>query len=245
MPVVTDDFVGPVTETGSDIEMGRWSYQRLLGKQGRNIIVVSLYQVCNQQANNVRDRTAFAQHLSLLRRNGKDCSARKSFFDGIDKQIGEWIEKGYEIILSGDLNEELGSDIHGFARISARHNLVEVIQHFHGTENEPPTYACGIRRLDYIFCTPNLLSSVKRCGILPYSKIIHSVVCQLRYNHLDGRRLGKPIRNTSSNPESQGRERQRKISGSGSQIYGRSSSSAETDGKKYNFGTRQIKNRGD
>jgi exonuclease III len=200
MPVVTDDFVGPVTETGSDIEMGRWSYQRLLGKQGRNIIVVSLYQVCNQQANNVRDRTAFAQHLSLLRRNGKDCSARKSFFDGIDKQIGKWIEKGYEIILSGDLNKELGSDIHGFARISARHNLVEVIQHFHGTENEPPTYACGIRRLDYILCTPNLLSSVKRCGILPYSEIIHSDHRALYVNFDTTTLMGGDLASLSATP---------------------------------------------
>jgi hypothetical protein len=28
--------------------------------------------------------------------------------------------------------------------------------------------------LDYVFCTPNLISSVKRCGILLYSEIINS-----------------------------------------------------------------------
>jgi endonuclease/exonuclease/phosphatase (EEP) superfamily protein YafD len=92
----------------------------------------------------------------------------------MDQQIEEWIQKGYEIILSGDLNEELGADIQGFARISAKWDLVGVIQHYHGTEAEPPTYARGTQRLDYVFCTPNLLASVTRCGILPYSEIIDS-----------------------------------------------------------------------
>jgi hypothetical protein len=64
-------------------------------------------------------------------------------------------------------------DIHGFARISAKWDLVEVVQHFHRVADEPPTYAQGTRRLDYLFCTPNLLASVKLCGILPYSKIIN------------------------------------------------------------------------
>jgi hypothetical protein len=81
-------------------------------------------EVCNQQANNVSDRTAFAQQLSLLRCNGKDCSPRKSFYDVINKQIEEWIRKGYEIVLSAD-----GANIHGLTCISAKNNLVEVIQH--------------------------------------------------------------------------------------------------------------------
>jgi hypothetical protein len=104
----------------------------------------------------------FAQQLSLLRRNRKDCSPRKSFFNDLDIQLDKWSTKGYKIILSGDLNEELGADIHGFVRISTKWNLVKVIQqHFHGITNEPPTYARGTKQLDYAFCTPNLLSSIK------------------------------------------------------------------------------------
>jgi exonuclease III len=89
MSIITDDYIGRVIETGRNIEMGRWSYQRLLEKHGQNIILVSLYQVCNQQANNVGNRTAFVQQLSLLRQNGKDCLPRKSLYDNINKQIQE------------------------------------------------------------------------------------------------------------------------------------------------------------
>jgi hypothetical protein len=131
MTAVTDNYVGRVIETGSDRDMGRWSYTCLLGKHGRIIVVVSVYQVFNQQASTVGDRTAFAQQLSLLRQNGKDCSPQKSFLDDLDKQLEEWTEKGYKILLSADINKELGSDVNGFARLSASWKLVEIIQHFH------------------------------------------------------------------------------------------------------------------
>jgi exonuclease III len=65
MCAVTDNYVGRTIEVGSDKDMGRWSFVRMLGKHGRNIVVVSVYQVCNQQENNVGDRTVFAQQLSL------------------------------------------------------------------------------------------------------------------------------------------------------------------------------------
>ena len=155
MSAVTDNYIGRVVETGSDSEMGRWSYTRLQCKHGRTIMIVSAYQVCNQQENSAGEKTAFAQQLTLLRRNGRDGSPRKAFFDDLDQQLNEWITKGYEIILSGDLNEQLGADIHGFAHISAKWDLVEVIQHYHGMTDEPPTYVRGIKRLDYVFCTPN------------------------------------------------------------------------------------------
>jgi hypothetical protein len=94
MSFVTDDYVGRVVKIGSsDKEMSRWSFIRMLGKHGRQIVLVSAYHVCNQQANQVGDRTAFAQQISLLRQNGKNCSSHKSFFDDLDTQLEEWIQK--------------------------------------------------------------------------------------------------------------------------------------------------------
>jgi hypothetical protein len=72
------------------------------------------------------------------------------------------------------MKEKLGADIHGFARMSAKWNLVDVLQNFHGVINKPPTYARSTWCLKCIFCTANLLVSVKKCGILPYSKKLSS-----------------------------------------------------------------------
>jgi hypothetical protein len=89
-------------------------------------MIVSVYQVCNQKAHPVGNRTVIAQQLLLLRRNGKDFSPRKSFFADLDTQLRDWTYKGYKIILSGDLNEELGTNVTGFATLSACWNLVGV-----------------------------------------------------------------------------------------------------------------------
>jgi exonuclease III len=94
--------------------------------------------------------------------------------DDLEIQVADWSSKGYDIIISGDLNELLGADEQSFARISSKHNLTEIIQHFHGVENEPATYARGRKRLDYMFCTEGVLHSVNKCGILPYSDLIDS-----------------------------------------------------------------------
>ncbi len=143
MTAVTDNYVGRVTEIGSDKEMGRWSYVRVLGRRGRNIVIASVYNVCVHHGHKIGDRTAHAQQVGILRKIGRDQSPRKAFLEDFNKQVEEWISKEYEIIISGDLNEEIGADEQSFARISAKHELVEIIQHCHGIEDEPPTYARG------------------------------------------------------------------------------------------------------
>jgi hypothetical protein len=76
---VTNDYVGRIVKTGSNNQMGRWSYTWLLGKQGHQIVIVPAYQVCNQQGSQVGDLTAYAQQQSLLQHNSQDCSPPKSF----------------------------------------------------------------------------------------------------------------------------------------------------------------------
>jgi hypothetical protein len=82
MSAVTDDYIGRFRETGSDTEMGRWSFMQIL-----------VDQVCNQNANTVGDGTAFAQQLSLLCQNDKDCSPQKSFLSRQLRQTAGRVDK--------------------------------------------------------------------------------------------------------------------------------------------------------
>ena len=76
----------------------------------------------------------------------------------------------------GDLNEVVGLDPHGagFSKLTSEFDLVDVMAHFHPIKNEVATYARGTKRLDYIVCTPNLLSAVTSCGIEPFKEHILS-----------------------------------------------------------------------
>jgi hypothetical protein len=163
--MVTDKYTNRVTGTGNDPILGWWSYIELLGR-GRSILLVTVYNVCHYHGK-AGSRTADTQQKSLLLREGRTVSPRKAFLDNFEAQVKAWLEAGHEFIITGDHNEQLGSNISGFSRISSKYNLVEIIQHRHGIEGEPPTYASGKRRLNYIFVTPGLESSVISCGIHP------------------------------------------------------------------------------
>jgi hypothetical protein len=98
-----------------------------------------------QHGRNFGDRTAHVQQPGILAKHGCDQLPRKAFLEDFDVQVTEWKTADCKIIVNDDLNELLGANAQSFARISAKHNLTEVIQHFHGTNNEPPTYARGCK----------------------------------------------------------------------------------------------------
>jgi hypothetical protein len=74
----------------------------------------------------------------------------------------------------GDLNEVVGIERNGFQKVTCEFDLVDVLSHFHSIELEVPMYARGSTRLDYIFCSPNLLPSIRKCGFLPFNEHILS-----------------------------------------------------------------------
>jgi hypothetical protein len=54
--------------------------------------------------------------------------------DDLNWQITTWLQDGHELIIAGDINKELGGDVTGFARISSKHDLVEIMQQMHGID---------------------------------------------------------------------------------------------------------------
>jgi hypothetical protein len=81
-----------------------------------------------------------------------------------------------EILLLLDLNEVLGENLDGFAKITTKFNLTDIYRHRHGLD-EPATYPRGHCRLDYILCSPALLPSVTACDILPFKQLSSSDHC--------------------------------------------------------------------
>jgi hypothetical protein len=94
-------------------------------------VLVTVYNVCNQQNHQAGGQTAHTQQVSLLTRQGRNISPRKDFLNDINIKIVEWLQSGHELVIAGDLNKELGSDIGGFTSISSEHNLAKIIQSIH------------------------------------------------------------------------------------------------------------------
>jgi hypothetical protein len=74
----------------------------------------------------------------------------------------------------GDFNEVVGRNASGFAKITSAFQLADVLGHFHSVQTEVPTYARGTERLDYVFCSADLLPAVASCGAEPFNQHIFS-----------------------------------------------------------------------
>ena len=165
---VTGNTTARIVEHHSDL-MGRFSSITLLGRLGKLITVISAYQV-PKNSNLAGPTTAHTQQVLQLKRNeNPEQNPRKQFCDSLDRFLQDKIASGHQIILGGDFNEEIGSSMQGFAYIVARHNLTDVLRVNLGTSDEPATYSRGTKRLDYIFMTADIASSVVTCGAEPFN----------------------------------------------------------------------------
>jgi hypothetical protein len=73
--------------------------------------------------------------------------------------------------LSIDANDTLQNISSEFSKFSRLLGLSDILVDRHGTEDEPPTYARGTARIDYVMATPGISQYVTAAGILPLKAI--------------------------------------------------------------------------
>ena len=160
---------GRVLETGSD-PMGRWSYQTLSCKDGRNMTIISAYQVCEQAASNngkKRTLTASAQQRSILRQQNRSLSPRKSFIMDMRAFLHAQCAQNNGIFLAGDFNEELDESYDGMTKLCSDFNLTDVMYQTIG-HDEFATYIEGSTRLDYALCHDWVHEALQAAGYEPF-----------------------------------------------------------------------------
>jgi hypothetical protein len=152
--------------------MGRWSQVSLTGRKGRVIHFVTVYQVVKTPT--IGPFTAYQQQVASLRLSNRSQSLRQAFISDLSQYLRELHTPTSEFVMMGDLNEVVGLERSGFQKITNEFDLVDILAHYHSIESEVPTYARGNTRLDYVFCSQNILPSVKRCGFLPFNEHVFS-----------------------------------------------------------------------
>jgi hypothetical protein len=115
------------------------------------------------------------QQWHLLRRAGtNDPNPRKSFCKDLDAFLTPLQAAGDELLVMGDLNEQLGDSTSGMNAVVAKFGLVDSTSYYHGVEGEVATCNRSSNRLDYILCTHAIAPSIWRCGVLPFNFVISS-----------------------------------------------------------------------
>ena len=151
--------------------LGRWVSTRYSCGDNKNMTIIGVYQVCqNQRTGNL---TAATQQINqMLEENAhlgiqEQTSPRDAFIRDLTAFIQQRQLCGDTIILGGDFNEEM-SENSGVYAMATQCGLLDIFSQRFGTATLPATYKGGTRRLDYILLSPAVATSIVAMGYEPY-----------------------------------------------------------------------------
>jgi hypothetical protein len=156
--------------------LGRWTESEISGRNNRKIVVISAYMVCKDSIERSGPNTAYTQQWRILKEKNPldNPDPRKIAFEDLKERINEIKQCGNEVIVMLDANDTLQNTRLAFTKWTSEVNLVDPLIQRHGTDSEPPTYARGSKRIDYILVSERLSEYVTSCGILPLHSICFS-----------------------------------------------------------------------
>jgi len=172
---------GRVLSRGQDTPLGRWSYQELGGKNGKRVVLISVYRPC---ANTTTSgfNTAYAQQSRILLQANDYSCPRKKCLEDLTIFVKRLIAKGMEIILSIDANESLYDPQSQLADFIQDTQLIDLLSMRHGSR-VPETYQRGSQPIDYCFGTILPARSLLKCGLTGYND--HDILSDHRAHFCD------------------------------------------------------------
>ena len=142
---------------------GRWVCQEFQGKDTKQLVIMSAYQPIDKGSHTGKITVA-AQHLSLLIQSQDECTKpREAFRRDLLLCVKEYQHAGFNILMTGDFNEVLGSDFDGMSKIANEAGLIDLMAK-HNTSPPPATYSRGATRIDYALASPSVSAALVSAG---------------------------------------------------------------------------------
>jgi hypothetical protein len=155
--------------------MGRWSQLSVSGRDNRKVTIFTVYRVCQSNISTEGSKTAYRQQWHIAdERNISPNDPRSLLLLDLGSTIAVLQQQGHEIIILMDANESTSTPHSKLAAWMRLHSLCDPLIQRHGSDNQPPTYKRGTKRIDYIFTSRNIGEFVSAAGILPYNHLVPS-----------------------------------------------------------------------
>ena len=143
--------------------LGRWTTMTFRGRGGHNLHTISAYR---PQAN----KNPYGVYQQLLQHN-TDQGIQEDPIHTYDKQLSSYlsslIQKGDQVILMVDANENITRNNTGFSNNMEAIGLYEAILSRHASLAPPPTRTPGRTPIDAIYCTSSIV--VRKSGYAPFN----------------------------------------------------------------------------
>jgi hypothetical protein len=160
---ITGPLVGRIRDTIID-PYGRWCGYTIIGRDTKEIMIITAYNVSQHKNAKVGDDTLFNQQIALYKlKNIRDPDPKKLFIVDLATLVKKAQKEVKDIILTGDFNELVGDDPRGMSKVLPEGDLTDTHEYQHGTV-DITTYTRGVKRLDYVFVIPRLVEHILRSG---------------------------------------------------------------------------------
>ena len=160
---------GRINEQGSD-GLGRWSYQKLQAKRGKQVIIITVY-LPRKPTTEGGESTIYRQmELDLLTTKGKLLDPREELLKDLYTVIKLEHNKGNTVLLMGDMNDNLAMEQGQVRNFLASLEMTMTHITRHGEEVVlPATHDRGSNCIDLIGCSDHINeTAIIRAGYAPF-----------------------------------------------------------------------------
>jgi len=168
MTLALGEWASRVIDQGHDKQLGRWSYLELVGQYGKRLIVVSAYRVCAQEFDATSNTVTTQQHRILQQLGNTSPNPRKQFIRDLIQQIQAWHEKGKEVLLGMDANEDVDHPQSDIMRLFNETDLIDLHTHCYPATPKLATHQRGSHPIDLIAGSPRCAAATRRTWMLPF-----------------------------------------------------------------------------
>ena len=149
--------------------LGRWTEAEITGKDNTIISIITVYAVGKNKIGTCGPHTNYFQQWNILNANNTSTTIdpRDNLFVDLNKLIVQKQHNNKEVIVLIDANDTLQNPNSKLTKWTKDTNLMDIHLELHGTEDEPPTYARGSNRIDYILVTQKISNYITSAGIMP------------------------------------------------------------------------------
>ena len=172
MAITVGSLTGRVVNQVRD-KWGRWVCQEYLGKTSNRLVIFSIYQPIVTTSDEGKITVTAQQRSLLLRAQDPLSDPRQAFRRDLVQALQSYYTSDTALLVLGDFNESLGSDIEGMTKIAGLFDLVDLMASRHSS-SPPATYARGTRRLDYALASPHVCGALRKAGYDAFNERFHS-----------------------------------------------------------------------
>jgi hypothetical protein len=143
---ITGSLVGRIRDTITD-PYGRWCGYTIIGRDNKEIMILTAYNVSQYKNAKVGEDTLFNQQVALYKLNDvREPDPKKIFINDLKEMVMKARKEDKDIILTGDFNELVGDDPNGMAKVLSAGGPTDVHSQQHSI-GDITTYTRGTKRL--------------------------------------------------------------------------------------------------